>query len=132
MLKWDFFALMITKWNISKTDHWEKVSFHIGSLISNFFILNIEILTKTIQDFLIPEEILFCRYRDFEIQDFAFFQSCPCLKCYVISLGPKQWTVLIQPKFQWAWHIIEQSCNHFCQGTLTKGEAQYRWSPRTN
>ncbi len=132
MLKQFFFALTISKWDISKTVHWEKASYCISSLISNFFILNIEILTKMIQDFSIPEKILFFRYWDIEIWDFAFFQSRPCLKCFVISLGPKQWTVLIQPKFQWAWHIIEQSCNHFAREPLLKGKAQYRWPPRTN
>ncbi len=41
-----FFALTIPKWGISKTDHWKNVSYNIGSLISNFFILNFAILTK--------------------------------------------------------------------------------------
>jgi hypothetical protein len=120
MLKWDFLTI-----TISKTEHLEKVSYHIGSLISKLFILNREILTKMIQDFSIPEKILFFWYWDFEIRDFAFFQSRPCLKCYIISLGPKQWTVLIQLKFQWAWHIIEQSCNHFAREPSLKRKAQY-------
>ncbi len=132
MLKWDFLLEQYQNETSQKTDHWEKVSCHIGLLILNFSILNGEILTKMIQDFSIPEKIKFFWYRDFEFWDFAFFQSRPCLKCYIISLGPKQWTVLIQPKFQWAWHTIEQSCNHFAREPLLKGKAQYRWPPRTN
>ncbi len=57
----------------------ENVSYHISLLILNFFILNREILTKMIRDFLIPEEILFSQYLDFEIWDCAFFQPRPCL-----------------------------------------------------
>ncbi len=80
MLKWDFFALMISKWDISNTDGWKNVSNHIGSLISNFFILNGEILTKMMWDFLISEKILFFWYWDFKIWDCAFFQSRSCLE----------------------------------------------------
>ncbi len=52
MLERGFFALTISNWDILKTDHWKNVSYHISSLISNFFILNGEILTEPIQDFL--------------------------------------------------------------------------------
>jgi len=39
-----------------------------------------------IQDFSMPEKILFFQYQDFEIRDCAFFQSRPCLnECTVLS-----------------------------------------------
>ncbi len=70
-----FFCLNIVKRDIFKTDHWKNVSYFFGSLISNFFTLNGEILTKTIIDFSIPEKFFF------DIQDtrLKFFQSHPCL-----------------------------------------------------
>ncbi len=81
MLKQYFFSLTISKWDILKTDHWKNVSYHISLLISNFFILNREILTKTIWYFLIPEKILFFWNWDFKIRDLrlCLFQSRPCL-----------------------------------------------------
>jgi hypothetical protein len=76
-----FFSLTISKWDILKTDHWKNVSYHISLLISNFFILNGEILTKTIWYFLIPEKNLFFWNWDFKIRDLklCLFQSRPCL-----------------------------------------------------
>ncbi len=46
-------ALIISKQeDISKTDCWKNVSFHISSLISNFFILKGEIFVQTHMRFL--------------------------------------------------------------------------------
>ncbi len=83
MLKWDFFVLTISKWDILKTDHWKNVSYRIGSLISNFFILNREILTEPIWDFLIPvflEWFLIPRFWDSKLSTFSIF---PCLSATV-------------------------------------------------
>ncbi len=69
-----FFALMLLKRDISKTDHRKNVSYCIGSLISNFFILNGEILTKLIQDFSIPvflEQFLIPRLQNLRSPTFS-------------------------------------------------------------
>ncbi len=44
--------------------------------------MNGEIFNKMMRDYLIPENSFF-QYRDFEIRDRAFFQSCPCLSALV-------------------------------------------------
>ncbi len=49
---------------------WKNVLYLIGSLNLKFFILNGEILTKTIQDFSIPEKKILCLR--FKVQDLSF------------------------------------------------------------
>jgi hypothetical protein len=75
-----FYALTISKWDISITDNWKNVSYHISSLVSNFFILNREFWPN-------QYEISWYRYFsndfwywDFEIQDCLLFQSMPAIQ----------------------------------------------------
>ncbi len=50
-----------------KTDCWKNVTYLISSLISNYFILNGEILTKTLRDFSVPEKKKLGVYLRFQI-----------------------------------------------------------------